>query len=61
MNHNRGRKKSQTSERKPYFAAMGIRRDSFYKHIMRMRSGINMRKWEIYEDELDEIEEEAIE
>ena len=39
-------------------AAMGIRKDSFYRYIVRKRSGITMRKWVIYVDEIDEIEEE---
>ena len=35
--------------------AMGIRRNSFYRYICRMRDGkFKIRKWLVYEDEVDE-------
>ena len=35
--------------------AMGIKRNSFYRYICRMRAGkIQVRKWLVYEDEVDE-------
>ena len=40
--------------------AMGITLHSFYRYLTRIRQGkIKIRKWLIYEDELDELEEEA--
>ena len=34
--------------------AMGIRLNSFYRYIVRMRQGkIQLRKWLVYEDEVD--------
>ena len=34
--------------------AMGIRVNSFYRYIVRMRQGkIKLRKWLVYEDEVD--------
>lgn len=34
--------------------AMGIRLNSFYRYIVRMRQGkIKLRKWLVYEDEVD--------
>ena len=40
-------------------AAMGIRLDSFYRHMVRERQGkVRLRKWAVYEDETDEIEED---
>ena len=34
--------------------AMGISLNSFYRYICRMRGGkINLRKWLVYEDEMD--------
>ena len=33
--------------------AMGIKRNSFYRYIVRMRGGkIQLRKWAVYEDEM---------
>ena len=40
-------------------AAMGIRKDSFYRYIVRIRSGINLRKWAVYIGETDETEEDC--
>ena len=38
--------------------AMGITLNSFYKYICKMRGGkIKMRKWEVYEDEVEEFED----
>lgn len=38
--------------------AMGIVLNSFYRYISRMREGkINLRKWSIYEDEVEDIED----
>lgn len=38
--------------------AMGIKRNSFYRYICRMRGGkINLRKWLVYEDEVEELED----
>lgn len=34
--------------------AMGISVKSFYRYIVRMRHGIKMRKWSVYEDEQGE-------
>ena len=35
--------------------AMGIKLNSFYRYICRMRGGkIKLRKWLVYEDELDD-------
>ena len=35
--------------------AMGIRLNSFYRYIVRMRGGkIQLRKWAVYEDESEE-------
>ena len=35
--------------------AMGIKVNSFYRYICRMRQGkIKLRKWLVYEDELEE-------
>ena len=40
--------------------AMGVTKNSFFRYIMRIRDGkIQVRKWLIYEDEVDELEEEA--
>lgn len=40
-------------------AAMGIRLDSFYRHMVRERQGkVRLRKWAVYEDEIDNEEEE---
>lgn len=40
--------------------AMGITKNSFYRSLMRTRQGkINIRKWAVYEDEVEELEEEA--
>ena len=39
--------------------AMGVTLNSFYRSVMRMREGkIHMRKWAVYEDEVEELEEE---
>lgn len=36
-------------------AAMGISQNSFYRNVMRLRSGkLKYHKWDIYEDEPDE-------
>jgi RNA polymerase subunit RPABC4/transcription elongation factor Spt4 len=38
--------------------AMGIKTNSFYRYICRMRSGKNrQRKWLVYEDEVEELED----
>lgn len=38
--------------------AMGVTLNSFYRYLMRIRQGkIQVRKWQIYEDEVDELEE----
>ena len=37
--------------------AMGISVNSFYRYIIRMRQGINMRKWLVYEDEVEDEED----
>ena len=38
--------------------AMGIKLNSFYRYICRMRGGkINLRTWLVYEDEMEEIED----
>lgn len=37
--------------------AMGISVKSFYRYIVRIRHGIKMRKWELYEDEVEDEEE----
>lgn len=35
--------------------AMGTKRNSFYRYICRMRKGeIELRKWLVFEDEVDE-------
>ena len=41
--------------------AMGIKKNSFYRYIVRMRGGkIKLRKWAVYEDEVeDEDAQEA--
>ena len=37
--------------------AMGITRETFYKHVQRMRGGkIQLRKWAVYEDEMGDEE-----
>ena len=41
-------------------AAMGIKRNSFYRYIVRMRQGkIKLRKWAMYADEADDLQEET--
>lgn len=38
--------------------AMGIRLNSFYRYICRMRGGkVKLRKWAVYEDEVEELED----
>ena len=38
--------------------AMGIKVNSFYRYIVRMRQGkIQLRKWLVYEDEVEEEDE----
>ena len=38
--------------------AMGIRVNSFYRYICRMRGGkIKLRKWLVYEDEVEDLED----
>jgi len=34
--------------------AMGITRNSFFRYICRMKSGIRLRKWLVYEDEKED-------
>ena len=36
--------------------AMGITLNSFHRYIVRMKHGIKMRKWAVYEDEVGEEE-----
>ena len=39
--------------------AMGIKVNSFYRYIVRMRQGlIKFKKWVVYKDEVDELDEE---
>lgn len=38
--------------------AMGIKLNTFRKHISRIRGEKNLRKWCIYEDELEDLEEQ---
>jgi hypothetical protein len=39
--------------------AMGIKVKSFYTYIVRIRVGkIRMRKWEVYEDEVDDLDDD---
>lgn len=36
--------------------AMGIKKNSFYRYIVRMRGGnIRLRKWAVYEDEVEDL------
>ena len=38
--------------------AMGIKKNSFYRYVMRERQGkIKMRKWAVYEDEVEDLED----
>ena len=40
--------------------AMGVTLNSFYRYLIRVREGkIKLHKWLVYEDEVDELEEEA--
>ena len=37
--------------------AMGIKLNTFYRYIIRMREGkIRLRKWAVYEDEVEELD-----
>ena len=39
--------------------AMGIQTNSFYRYIVRMRQGlIKLKKWVVYEDEIDDLYKE---
>ena len=41
--------------------AMGVTLNSFYRYIMRIREGkIKIRKWLVYEDEVEELEDGKI-
>lgn len=38
--------------------AMGIKVNSFYRYIVRMRGGkIRLRKWAVYEDEVEDLDD----
>lgn len=38
--------------------AMGIKVNSFYRYIVRMRQGrIRLRKWAVYQDEKEDLED----
>lgn len=37
--------------------AMGIRVNSFYRYLVRIRGGIKMREWMVYEDEVGDEQE----
>ena len=40
--------------------AMGVTLNSFYRYLIRVREGkIKLHKWLVYEDEVEELEEEA--
>ena len=40
-------------------SAMGIKVNSFYRYVVRMRQGlIKLKKWVVYEDEIDDLDEE---
>lgn len=42
--------------------AMGIKVNSFYRYLVRMRQGvIKLKKWAVYEDEIDDLEEQEVE
>lgn len=39
--------------------AMGIKVNSFYRYIVRMRGGkICLRKWAVYEDEVEDLDDD---